>query len=727
MNIDFHNLSDTIQSLLQDPSIWFSYMDTLTPSASSSLLITEFQAKDYNLSSRARTLWNQIVLKSSTWNPSYRLTIDTLYPLLVDLRTELAFQSEIQYPLHSHFDFQPEPFIGREDLLLQIHNAFTTQSAIFLYGIGGIGKSALARMFALYDSDNYDVILYTTYKTTLLDLVVDDEALAIEGLQFHPQGKRGEKKRYFLQKLKILKNLINTRTLLIIDNFDTLSDSNLKYLLELPCHLLFTTRTHPTVWDGYGIHVPAFDTPKLRQALFVLYAPDVPYTPALDALLAAVHGHTLTIKLLAAYTQTQGAFPIEFTQQDASVLRSMDLYDQILTVFRTSHLNREEKAVLRNLSIMPLNGIPLHLYTRYCKTENIQVIHSLIQRNLIEYDGKQNIRLHPLIAQIIRDTEHPSFQNCWPYASTLCQLAANAWWMPLDEKRDFQDLVFTLMQYLTVPLEPHFEDIIYLVDVSWQFGNFTLAESYSLMLHTYALSLFGSHHYLTAKLRHSIGSIYFNSGNFKKAGEWFMLAYTDYKDCPDPDIRLYGNLLLKAGRTQRLFGQYEQSFSYLQQAVSFLSASTNNKSWIRYHYLVLLDTYLEFTFLYLDLQQPQAAYEYCQRYLNLHTQQVSDYRSNLWHLHYCMGLCLFQLGHYEDADSHLHTSLDLALTYHGLRIYILKVLEALGDTAVCLHHTEEATEWYQKELNTINRYFLTENALRSRLRGKLDSLKHTNL
>ena len=120
-------------------------------------------------------------------------------------------------------------FAGRNDLLEEIHRQFLNgERVLFLEGIGGIGKSELAKQYALSHTDLYDRILFVTYVDSLQNLVCDSSQIEIDPLE-----RRDEEtdEGFFQRKMQIFRSLTDEHTLLIVDKFDVDGDPDLKLFL----------------------------------------------------------------------------------------------------------------------------------------------------------------------------------------------------------------------------------------------------------------------------------------------------------------------------------------------------------------------------------------------------------------------------------------------------------------------------------------------------------------
>ena len=74
-----------------------------------------------------------------------------------------------QFKLLSTATITPKKiFLGRDDVLSQIDENFKNGDTVqFLYGIGGIGKTQIAKQYARRHKNDYDTIVYATYNESL--------------------------------------------------------------------------------------------------------------------------------------------------------------------------------------------------------------------------------------------------------------------------------------------------------------------------------------------------------------------------------------------------------------------------------------------------------------------------------------------------------------------------------------------------------------------------------
>lgn len=119
-------------------------------------------------------------------------------------------------------------FVGRSDEIKELHKAVTEANKVFITGCGGIGKSELAKQYKALYADKYDATVFLRYTGSIAEAL---RSIAIKGIN--------------IDKLNAIEELCDSRTLLVLDNFDVAPDEevDLDRLLSLGCKTIITTRT----------------------------------------------------------------------------------------------------------------------------------------------------------------------------------------------------------------------------------------------------------------------------------------------------------------------------------------------------------------------------------------------------------------------------------------------------------------------------------------------------
>lgn len=311
-------------------------------------------------------------------------------------------------------------FIGRDNELAAIHKHLQEKDILFLSGIGGIGKSELARNYAKIHKDNgdYDTILFATYGGSLMTMINNDSNIHIANFE---RLSAEEEESYYCRKIGKLQELVNERTLFVIDNlnedeFDSKAKKQWADILNLGCKLLVTTRQKE--W-GYG--VLEIGVLSKRDNLVALFGKNCTIKDdndraAVHEIIDYVNGHTLTVELIAKQAGAGFSTPIEmfdklkegmakigteiyFTKDNEQ--HRATAFNHITALFNIANLNDKEKYVLANMSLIPLTGIKAKLFRKWCELEDFNAVNTLINGGwLIRVDDV--IKMHPVISEVAR-------------------------------------------------------------------------------------------------------------------------------------------------------------------------------------------------------------------------------------------------------------------------------------------------------------------------------------
>ena len=311
-------------------------------------------------------------------------------------------------------------FTGRDAEIEAIHEKFKETDTIFLSGIGGIGKSELAKHYAKKYESKYDSIIFAPFVNDVQMMITDDNYVPIYNFSQYPEEKPDE---YFARKMRKLGELCDKRTLIIVDNLDTKDDDNLDKLLSLGCKLLVTTRADfSDIYSDNQIDIDVLADP------FVIF--NEHYKKPLseddykcvDEIIEIVCGHTMTIELLAKQMMAgrvkpqkmleklknggisdSGREKVRTTKDGKLAMQSM--YDHIQALFDLSELDEDEKYALANLALIPHTGIATDLFCEWCEIEGFDTINKLVAEGWVRWDRERDyISLHPLLSELIFHT-----------------------------------------------------------------------------------------------------------------------------------------------------------------------------------------------------------------------------------------------------------------------------------------------------------------------------------
>jgi len=333
------------------------------------------------------------------------------------------------YLLDYHFPSLNSVFYGREDDLSAIHQKLSETPCLFLEGIGGIGKSELAKQFGKRYEEEYDNVLFIRYAGNLRK--------TITRLEFIDDKKDMSDDTLFQNHYRFFKQL-PTDTLVILDNFDTVpeKDDLFHEFLSLSFQLLVTTRCHI---DEVSTHsVTELESMDELSELFYAYAPITRDKPLIVAdIIQEVYRHTLTVEMAAktltaadltpemllAALQKEGlalSEPIKVKVKKDSSTKKKKLYEHIQTLFTLQNLSEHNLYILRHMVLIPLYGIPKRLFQEWMKIQNLNYVNSLIDYGWIQQDMANNrISLHPFLHEVIASFSKPKFSTCGAFLTSI--------------------------------------------------------------------------------------------------------------------------------------------------------------------------------------------------------------------------------------------------------------------------------------------------------------------
>ena len=418
----------------------------------------------------------------------YKTTAELIDALTIASETSAAkhfiVTPDLQIPAH---------FIGRNMEINEIHSQFQNgNKAVFLHGIGGIGKSTLAVAYALSHKKDYDTILFCRYKTCLEDILDD---LVDEIQNFEGDTKEGRRK---------LKTLLDKNTLLIIDNFDvaTNKDPYIHQFLKLNAKMIFTTRTdfkgHLTK-TSVQLEVPTLPYEQLEflfSSISGIQINTAEEQQFLSKLLKSIDYHTYITELLSRQIVSSGwslevlarkiedglnglasAEKISATKDDCSSKQTIP--EGLRVLFNLAALDENSKQVLRNVYLLDqFTAVNKDTYKLFCaskwydgetRDEDGRLIwyhfHPYISESspdidiineLCELGWVQNwytlYSLHPLVSELVRHDLKPCKDNCnkfYEYINaTLLSYMYPSVYDEADE-RELRDHFELLIDFLT--------------------------------------------------------------------------------------------------------------------------------------------------------------------------------------------------------------------------------------------------------------------------------------
>lgn len=312
-------------------------------------------------------------------------------------------------------------FCGREKELQAFSGMLEAEEKIFIYGVGGIGKSEFVKRFIKDNKSEFTNILFITYADSLKN--------TIAGVNFNGDKSDEVLENLYNQHMNYLR-IMQSDTLIIIDNFDIVpeDDKNFDDIMELNCKIIFTTRSH--ISEDYSVfEMLNIDKNSLFEIAEKLNVTDID-KDTLDKIFEALHNHTLACELIlrllkkSAFTADELLEKIlnEHVGLDVSDKIRKDIsatyYEHIHQLFRLFALTDEQKNVMRLLSLAPVEGIDDKYFMQLSGVKNMNAINELDEVGLVQYSG-HIIKVHPLIGEAAAADFVPDMDNCRVFTDNL--------------------------------------------------------------------------------------------------------------------------------------------------------------------------------------------------------------------------------------------------------------------------------------------------------------------
>ncbi len=572
-------------------------------------------------------------------------------------------------------------FHGREEMLGQIGASFASgKRVLFLEGIGGIGKSELAKQYAMQNRDKYDTVVFLPYVDSLQSLLCDATALKIEGVE---RQKGEEDADFAARKLAVLKSIANDRTLLIVDNFDVDADPMLKEFADGTYHVIFTTRN---AHAGFStVKVGAITDEHALLEIFTQNYEDEVYEddlPAVREIFRMVEGHTYTIELIAkqmAASYLSATEMLELLQNGAlqngdwEEIAGRDNWNtaigHICSLFNTSNLSGDEKQILMYLSLMGNSGVPAQRFREWAKLSNMDAVNRLIRRSWVRKESGQKFSLHPMVREVIHRELVPTVENCREYLRGMDMFCFAAWFRPYGENLAVAANVLSVLSYFKeIPADGH-NHFSCFASFLWQVGYFNESIFHETRVYEACVRHFGVASMYTGFVAQMLGGCYFNSNRIEESIPWYKQGLDSMLASGAP---MTEDLAMSYEKVARCYTwEYEQDFAKAEELfqksleirlemiervkagedMTIRRVFMKEPFDLKFAYGRLAEIYMEIGRMYQFMGNWEKGCEYAR--LNLETRlanQSNAAASSIAYANYDIGVCLYQMAMQREGD-----------------------------------------------------------------------------
>lgn len=610
----------------------------------------------------------------------------------------------------------PEPFVGRRRELAAIQELFENgTSAVFLCGMGGIGKTALARVWARKHAGEYDHILFLTCVHGIGQALADDGQLAISNMAY-TEDRYSSRKQYIREKYEKLEKIVaSERILMILDNHNSIDDPWLDILENLPCRKLITTRLSRETLSGQGraaVEVGSLTDEEDWRGFYRLYTGEEPSGPLWEAAVAyrdLVLGHTLKMKLTLCNPRQ--------TRLDQRTAKS------ILANFR---LKKSERTVLCELTFISLAGIPEEVFLS-CTCGDRESLDRLKSYSLVQErsgaGGETLLSLHPVIDEAVRFLWKPNLNRCAAFLQAFGFYIRFTWFRPRKGDLWLADQIFFLLDRLPEPAAWYYYIYDHLATALFVWEYFSEAER--LMRKTYEAvrDYYGPVHQACAHMALRMAAVYHNQMRFPESRKWYELACRLFDEAKPQQADFYLNKAEACEKLARLMeydGNYEEGHRYVDEAFAAMEEFRRrtekdqpglwNLRRNRQQYVYLRRARLYFR--QGRLQEAQTALNTALSMFPVDELEIVEFHMLQVQLH-------LALGQWEQAYVLAGKNLETMLFYHGETIKdTLSCREQLGDVLAASGQVSKANEQYIRAAAVLQEKYPHQTGWIERLREK---------
>ena len=343
-----------------------------------------------------------------------------------------------------------EPFIGRDEDFREVIDAFRSGTeAVVLHGMGGNGKTRLARRVAAYLEEEHLMRVAQIIHIQESRSSRDAMSAIVESARYSPSvlaslHRLNESEKYE-KKLSALCE-VPENTLLVIDNLNRLTEGELRGIVsKTKCKLLITTRANiPSTKLFLSKEIREIPE-RFAKDIFAAHAGFIPEDSAFSKIYEWAGGHTITLCILAKTAAMHRMSTEELLElistpsgiDDARVEFKHNEYGESDTVighlsnlFGFGDFSEGAKDILRSMCILAVGEIPLCDLCRVLGLKNYNDVNELIKYGWLETrmatdprDGteKEYIYIHPVVMHLIAGKLPPRLDTVMPMVGYILE------------------------------------------------------------------------------------------------------------------------------------------------------------------------------------------------------------------------------------------------------------------------------------------------------------------
>ncbi len=318
-------------------------------------------------------------------------------------------------------------FVGRNDEEDEIIKILSKNHRVLINGVGGIGKTALAKKIYFDYESKYKHIAWIEFKSSWTESLIS--SLFTANFNFSEKNTEDEKYEKIFQFLSNLKGDI----LIIIDNFNSIGSGDLFEIFKLSnADILITSRCQPVGIPVYRLDPPNEEECKriFKENYFLKDSLTFEEDLIIEDIINRSQRYTLAIELIAksiCYTNKSiNEFWDDLKAQNYQLKElnlqansdwnnrfiNEDISSQISKVYELAVLTDEEKAVAQLISILPpfskILLSDLKCWVPFSSTNTIVV---LSNKGWVTCENRE-VYMHEIISSCISEYNSITFHQC---------------------------------------------------------------------------------------------------------------------------------------------------------------------------------------------------------------------------------------------------------------------------------------------------------------------------
>ena len=648
---------------------------------------------------------------------------------------DVVYQNTRKLRLSEHMVWPRPNFLGRQEELEEIAERLPREGTLFLRGMGGIGKSEIAKSYAAAYHDRYDTVLFMGYEGSILDLVSGDSVLIENLAPRDPDSESAE--QFFARKMDALRKVVSERTLLILDNFDVDEDPCFPELANTEAHLLVTTRNEHEDYPVMAIGpIADFDTVRTLFVSSWGKTPKPEELPVIDEIIRMVGSHTITVELIAKQMKASRRTPAQMrellqteglhTKLKEKVKREGSAsqgsaYEYIARLFTFSNLSGDCEQILRWMAMVPYTGIDVGLFYDICRLESYDEINDLVAHSWLQLDEETDIlSMHPVIGDVVHEQLHPSVETGKTYIAGLWREVGSLWMYSLEERARLWPYYAKIIRDYYDPIPELWTEFSYLENNAWICARYALAVEIGHRFLDYTKENYPQDYQKIGIAANYLGACYHNGGDDIHAAPYYEEGLECQKMAITADSgyeqwNQLSSAYQKVGRCAYLAADYAKAKACFEESIRISSEKCGKKGYYG-------NALLEMASMYLRMEEYESALRYAEESKRYYDAESGTDNPNSACSLTNIGKCRMHTGDYPGARRALEEALRLNIRFNGKENrQTFWAQEALGDLAALEGKMDEASRIYGELEAVMEQSFGDQNpdllALREKLRG----------